>query len=325
MRGMIFATLVGALVVSAGCHVDASQQSLQLTTDAGNVQIRADGSPVLLYRYNDVPFKPYVKELYTPKGVNFLLDAPSDHLHHHALMFAVAVDGVNFWEETPDAGYQLHDEFGGVWTDVQDDAACAGFNETLRWVASKEKPYSLLETRKVVACQVRELHATVVTWRSDFEPPKDVTQVTLSGSHYFGLGLRFVRSMDGSEFFNADGKEGTAFRGEERLVQSDWCAYTAAVDGKPVTVAMFGHPANPRPTTWFTMAKPFAYVSATLNLHEEPLVVSSGKPLGLQYAVVAWDGKVGPEQIAAAYRWFVDEYSRVSTSGEGVDGHEKDK
>ena len=86
--------------------------------------------------------------------------------------------------------------------------------------------------------------------------------MTLSGSHYFGLGMRFVRSMDGGEFFNADGKEGTIFRGEERLVRSNWCAYTAAIDGKPVTVAMLGHPDNPRhPTTWFTMAKPFAYLS----------------------------------------------------------------
>ena len=26
-------------------------------------------------------------------------DAPSDHLHHHGLMFAVQVNEVNFWEE----------------------------------------------------------------------------------------------------------------------------------------------------------------------------------------------------------------------------------
>ena len=132
--------------------------------------------------------------------------------------------------------------------------------------------------------------------------------------------------MDGGEFFNADGKEGAIFRGEERLVQSDWCAYAATVDGKPVTVAMFGHPANPRhPTTWFTMASPFAYLSATLNLHEQPLVVSAGQPLTLRYAVVAWDGRVGTEQIGSVYRWFVNDYSQPSALVEGVNGNEEGK
>jgi len=313
--------LVVAMIVFVSFQPVQAQQPFQITVDVNSVRIQAGKSSVLQYRYGDVPFKPYVKELYTPAGLNILLDAPSDHLHHHALMFAVAVDGVNFWEEAPTAGHEVHDVFGNVWADAND----AGFKESVRWSASQDRPYSLLENRAITVCRVPQVNATVVAWRSRFELSKDVRQVTLSGSHYFGLGLRFVRSMDGSAFFNADGKEGTIFRGDERLVQSNWCAYTAAVNGKPVTVAMFGHPANPRPTTWFTMAKPFAYISATLNLHAEPLVVPADRPLDLQYAVVAWDGKVGEERIDAAYRWFVDEYSRVSTSGEGVDKHGKDK
>jgi hypothetical protein len=318
--------LLAVAVIALGSLQPAqAQQSLQLAMDANSVWIRAGESPVLQYRYHSVPFKPYIKEFYTPGGVNFLLDAPFDHLHHHALMFAVAVDGVNYWEETATAGRQQHGEFDGTQADSRNGAAYAGFKEKIRWIASKDRPYAILESRKVAACRVPQVQATVVAWRGDFELPKGSQQATLSGSHYFGLGLRFVRSMDGSEFFNADGKEGTVFRGEERLVRSDWCAYSAPVDGKPVTVAMFGHPANPRPTTWFTMAKPFAYISATLNLHEEPLVVSADKPLSLQYAVVAWDGKVGAKEIGSAYRWFVDEYSRISTSGEGVNGYEKDK
>jgi len=301
---------VALVVVLAGLPPAQAQQSFQLTTDANSVFIRAGESLVLQYRYNSVPFKPYLKELYTPGGVNFLLDAPWDHLHHHALMFAVAVDGVNFWEETPTAGHQQHEGFDSTRVDSRKGAARAGFTERIRWIASQDRPPSLLESRSVTVCRVPEVNATVLVWQSDFEPPKGIQQVTLSGSHYFGLGLRFVRSMDGSDFFNADGKEGTIFRGEERLVQSNWCAYTAAVDGKPVTVAMFGHPDNFRPTTWFTMATPFAYISATLNLHAEPLVVPADKPLSLRYAVAAWDGKVDAEQIGSVYRWFVNDFRR---------------
>jgi hypothetical protein len=59
-----------------------------------------------------------------------------------------------------------------------------------------------------------------------------------------------------------------------------------------------------RPAWWFIMAKPFAYMSATLNLHREPLVVEAGKPLTLIYGVAVWDGKVKAEAIEKLYaRW----------------------
>ena len=69
--------------------LQAQQPPLQVTVDANSIWIQAGKSPVLQYRYGDVPFKPYIKELYTPGGLNILLDAPPDHLHHHGLMFAL--------------------------------------------------------------------------------------------------------------------------------------------------------------------------------------------------------------------------------------------
>ena len=70
----------------------------------------AEGAGVnpVIYRVDGVPFKPYVEKLFTPSGTNILRDAPSDHLHHHGLMFAVRVNGINFWEEKPDSGKQEH-------------------------------------------------------------------------------------------------------------------------------------------------------------------------------------------------------------------------
>jgi hypothetical protein len=143
----------------------------------------------------------------------------------------------------------------------------------------------------------------MLMWESRLAVPTGKETVTLTGSHYFGLGLRFIRAMDAKGAFrNAGDKPGSVFRGEERLVRSDWCAYTAQADGEDVTVAMFGHPDNPRhPTTWFTMAKPFAYLSATLGLHEKPLEIAEGRLLRLRYAVVLWDRRVEPEEIDRLY------------------------
>jgi hypothetical protein len=139
--------------------------------------------------------------------------------------------------------------------------------------------------------------ATLVTWQAQLETAgKD--SVRLTGSTYFGLGMRFVRSMDvGGQFVNADGKTGVSGTNAAR---SAWCAYSALADGKPVTVAMFDAPANPRhPATWFTMDQGFAYLAATLDLSRQPLVIEPGKPLKLCYRVAVWDGKTEAAKIAA--------------------------
>jgi len=157
-------------------------------------------------------------------------------------------------------------------------------------------------------CRPKDLDVTILSWQSSLSLPAGKQSATLTGSHYFGLGVRFLESMDvGGQFRNAAGEAGEIVRGDERLTRANWCALTAEADGKPVTIAMFGHPDNVRhPTQWFTMAKPFAYMSATLNLHREPLELTTGKQLVLRYGVSVWDGRAEKSIIEKAYKWWVD-------------------
>ena len=136
--------------------------------------------------------------------------------------------------------------------------------------------------------------------------PEGRDKAVLTGSHYHGLGVRFPKSMDRvGTHFNAAGRKGSVYRGSERLAETKWTAYTAPVDGKPVTVAVFDDPKNPRPAVMFTMVDHFAYISATLDLEKRPLTVEAGKPLMLRYGVVAWDGKKSAEEVEAAYQEWV--------------------
>jgi hypothetical protein len=82
-------------------------------------------------------------------------------------------------------------------------------------------------------------------------------------------------------------------------------AYTAKLDGQPVTAAIFDHPANIRyPGKKFTMTIPFAYLAATLNQWKEPLTVKAGNPLDLRYGVALWDGAADKTTIEKLYqRW----------------------
>jgi hypothetical protein len=302
---IILLFVIGFVAVS---DTTFAKNPMRITTEENIISVYTGDSVLLRYHYRDVPFKPCVQQLFSPRGVNVLRDAPADHLHHHALMFAVAVDGVNFWEEQQAPGRQVHRSFAEVKIGKRNNVPDAGFTERLDWVNPRSHELLLKERRTIKVCQLNDFKGTLLSWQSSVAVPSGKESVTLSGSHYFGLGMRFLKSMDvGGQFRNAEGKTGDVVRGDERLVRARWCSYAAGANGKPVTVTMFGHPDNLRhPTQWFTMTKPFAYLSATLNLHREPLKVTSDKPLVLRYAVVVWDNRVENEQIENVYNWWVN-------------------
>ena len=301
------AALVGGVQTAFGQEIrSSSASSVAVAMDNASLTIAVGQRPLMKYRHGDVPFKPYVAELYSPGGVQILRDSPKDHQHHHALMFAVGVDGVDFWAETPVDGKQKTRSLAGVRSSIRNGDARAWFTHELDWVEPAGKTLAVERRTIEVAPLGGPVPATVLTWRSRLAPPAGKTSIELFGSHYFGLGMRLVESMDlGGRFFNAANDEGENVRGSERLAAAKWCAYAATADGKPVTVAVFDAPDNARhPARMFTMSPPFAYLAATLNLWKEPLRVEAKKPLELRYGVALWDGTVEPEQVEAAYqRW----------------------
>jgi hypothetical protein len=268
-----------------------------------------DGDRLLVeYRHGGDLFKPYVAKFFSPGGVNVLRDQIADHVHHHGLMFAVGIDGVDFWAETKTSGRQASVSFARVKDNPDCFAWVTGIESDLAWVGPAGGQALVREDRKIAAYRMEALGATLITWQTKLQPAEGRASIKLAGSHYFGLGMRFVQSMDGADdFFTPEGKAvGETVRGNERLVRGSWCAYAAEAEGKPVTVAMFDHPGNVRPAWWFIMAKPFAYMSATLNLHREPLTVEAGKPLALTYGVAVWDGKVSADEIAKLHRRWLE-------------------
>jgi len=245
--------------------------------------------------------KPYVQELYTPAGVQILRDSPFDHKHHHGLMFAVAVDGTDFWSEKPTCGRQVPEHAGRLRSREAGDRSSMADSRFLDWLTSGDVNV-LHEQRTITALAGADIPATLLTWRSRLSPPEGKGPAKLTGSHYFGLGMRFVESMDAAgTFFNSERGEGVLVRGSERVTPARWCAYTSQVDGKPVTVALFDHPKNARPAYFFTM-RPFAYLSATLNLWKQPLEIPPRESLDLRYGVAVWDGQIDSQGVEALYR-----------------------
>jgi len=278
----------------------------RITVDPSFVTVSQGDHLVFRYRY-DGAAKPYVKELFTAKGVNVLLDSPADHVHHRGLMFALGVGQVSFWIEGDQAGRQIHRSFEPVAGSASAQGGAASFSEDIDWRGPDDR--LVLTERRTIRLHPDVGVPVLLTWVSRLVPAPGAGDVTLTGEHYYGLGMRFVRSMDKiGRFVNAANAEGEVFRGEERLIAARWCAYLSEVDGRPVTVAMFDPPGNTRhPATWFTMSTPFAYLSATMKLHTEPLVLKQNTSLELCYGVALWDGHVDAERIEQTCRaWLND-------------------
>ncbi len=298
----VAAAVVLALAAAA---IAADQTPLGIEKGPGTIAVLWAGQPLARYQHTPNPNKPYVESLFSPAGVNVLRDSPADHKHHHGLMFAVAVDGVDFWSETPTCGRQLDQGTsailrpGKAGASALDSAAAAILTQRIGWVSPQGTPL-LDETRVLEITRLATGPVTLVVWHSRLAPPPGRPGSKLSGSAYFGLGMRFVAAMDQKgRLFNAQGQMGQAQTNSARAL---WTAYQASVDGKPVTVAMFDLPGNPRPATWFTMDQPFAYLSATLGLHEKPLDMRPAEPLEVRYGIAVWDGKVPPAAIAELHK-----------------------
>lgn len=259
------------------------------------------GSGLFEYCGGNVALKPYLKSLVTPSGIEILRDAPPDHEHHHGLMLALGVDDVDFWGEryAEVPGRQVG------WS--QAGSALSWSIDRVQWLDPRDNSERLQELRELnftFADSDRPGDPLLLTWWSRLSVPEGRGRVTLWGRPYFGLGLRFAAPFDRvGRFSHPEGAEGVVVRGDERLTAARWCAYTAEVDGRAVTVAMFDHPRNPRhPARFFTMAEPFAYLSATLDLAERPLELAHGEQLDLCWGLAVWDQHAAPERIEEQYR-----------------------
>ncbi len=311
------AFLVLCFLLSWGtCRADEGKNPepknrMHLTLEGDFLTIGTGENPILRYHYRHVPNKPYVKELFTPAGVNILQDGPPDHPHHHGLMYALTVDGINFWEEKDKAisGIESHREFLAPLLEEKDEASIAGFSERLDWIHPQTRKAMLAEDRTIrVKCRKGEA-ATQITWTSQLKTPPGVESATLTGTVYHGLGMRFAKAMDKKgEFFR--GVPGTIHHGDERLMEANWSAFTASgEDGKVITAAMFNHPANPvQPAIWFAIDPRYNYLSATLGLYEKPMVLTAKDSLTVCYEIMVWDGKIDAEAVEKAYQaWIASE------------------
>ena len=274
------------------------------------LEISRGQQKLLVYAFARDQFKPYVKEFYTLKGDNVLRDAPADHLHHHGLMFAIRVNGVNFWEERNEPGHEKSVKLLSHSTskDAQGRAQAA-FSQLIHWVMDKDKaladtaPAALLVERRTITLTVDDAQQEVaMRWHADFEVGRGAQKVTLTGSSYNGLGLRLPQAFD--HVARHQNSEGAPYSTEQRgdVTPAKWSAVSHPVEGHDLMIALFGSPANKGETRFFTMLNDFAYLAGTQNLEKAPLAYSAGDKFSLDYLLTVYPEKKSVEFLHQRYQ-----------------------
>jgi hypothetical protein len=228
-------------------------------------------------------------------------------------MYGITVNGVNFWEEASGSGVQKSVEISQPQSAINDAGLPEiSFTQTLYWVPASDaflpntnaRPF-LIEQRTIRLVLNAPEDEVAVYWTARFRVGSRTNTVVLTGSNYHGLGLRFAQELDASAVhFYAGGKPDLSNNKQDATVHP-WEAVTFNADGKPCTIAVFGHPANARGNPhFFSMRSPFAYLSATQGLDREPLIYKQGDEFELQYLVTLYGAAKSEQAVAArAQRW----------------------
>jgi type 1 glutamine amidotransferase len=249
------------------------------------------------YTFAPEQIKPYVRELAPLGGENVLRDSPLDHKHHHGLMFAIKVNGVNFWEETPGCGYEK--PVGRPRIEIgrsRDGHPQALLRHRLDWVAgadvtleNAESAALLIEYRTLTVTLDESIGEVALHWFSQFKVGRSAPEVELCGTNYHGLGIRFRQDLDPLAAHLIAGVPPDVSGTKQDVSPGSWGAITFDVPGKPATVALFGSPRNPGgETRFFSMKRPFAYLSATPGLDRKPLRFKANDEFTFEYLVAIY-------------------------------------
>ena len=271
----------------------------------------------------------YFYPLMGPGGVNMTRSWPmkndvegeeKDHPHHRSLWFAHgAVNGIDFWAETPKAGKIQHDQFLEVKSGPDEGV----IKSTCKWVAPDGK--IVCTDERTFRVFNRPGHERLCDFEITIKAPAD--RDVLFGDTKEGT--MAVRVNEQLRVSHGKGKPGTGHivmssgvRDDEMPAKGDtktwgkragWCDYYGQIDGKTLGIAIFDHPSNPvHPTPWHV--RDYGLFAANpFGIHDfekkEPgagnLNIPAGKTVTFKYRFYIHEGDEKQAKVAERYAEYI--------------------
>jgi hypothetical protein len=291
--------LAAALVlVTSGGAVRQDAGRFSWSQDAGTVALLKDGRTVWQFNYAPAHTNTYFHPVALPGRPALTWLSPKDHPYHFALFFGWKyLNGVNYWEETPDGVTK----WSNVRVDTRPDFS-ALITLDLQYRPRKALQDVLTEQRAIRIASPAADGSYFMDWRLDFtagnaavvmdRTPPDTAPDGNARGGYAGLSIRLARELT-NPIIAATGDIGALAKNRYGFGASA-AEFSGEINGAAAGVAFFDHPANPRaPTRWYGIVDrsvPFWFLNAAL-LQLEPYTLGAGQRLVLRYRVFIHPGR----------------------------------
>lgn len=275
------------------------------------VSLVADSNQLIFcYYFATDRKKPYCHPVCTADGLLLTALEPWDHVWHRGIWFSWKyLNGVNYWEETPDGQEEGRTEFiGNEKVTLYSDR---GEVVTEIQYIPPNGPTILHELRKVVLHMPREDGRYMLDWTHIFSAKgaevvidrTPINEKTPWGG-YAGLSWRAARVLGNFKAIDSEGRQNK----EVEHQRARWADVTGASDGGRglyAGVAMFDHPNNVRhPTHWRCILDPgFGYLNPAFVL-AEPYTLSKGRSLTLKYRILIHSGIITADELEREFDTF---------------------
>jgi len=303
---LVFLAKNDASEVRIAARPPSAFPKVECADDGKGLTISVAGKKVLRYNYAvieqpDPVFSRsgYLHPVWTPSGKVITNDSPPNHLHHHGLWSAWTSSEFegrksNFWESKEKQGriecIKVEETISGP--------VFAGFRARHRFI-NLNGP-----AEKVALEEVWEVRVYALADRFVFDLVSTQTCATdqplvIKEYRYGGIGFRGPLDWEGRtgvEFLTSEGKS----RIDGHATKAKWCGATGKIGGAEASIGFLGHPSD------FRFPQP-------LRIHpDEPFFnwavpqggtfsIEPGKPYVARYRFVVADGRLGREDLDAAW------------------------
>lgn len=283
-------------------------------TQHGNqkISVEIDGKPYSEFFIGPETHKPYLAPLRSASGTVVTRAYPMDstvpgeahdHPHHRGLWFTHgAVNGYDFWANESDQKGVGNGKGEVVLKKVNkvSGGKTGTIDATFDWKAGGKT--LLTESRKMTFAGDAQLRTV------DFDITLAPEEKVVFGDTKEGMfAIRLAAPLEevqprniaepkrNGKLSNAQGKVG------EKLVwgkRSEWADYSGQIDGKPVGVAIFDHPGNPRHPTYWHARSYGLFATNIFGVHDfendkardGSMTIEKGQPLRFRFRVVVHPG-----------------------------------
>jgi hypothetical protein len=302
--------------------------SVSLQKSAGQIEVKIDGKTFTTFYYGPETPKPYLHPLHAADGTRVTRLYPmqdvegetKDHPHHRGLWFTHGdVNGLDFWANEP----TLDPAKRGlvVMRSVDTDDAAGSIRGVFEWRAPDGKAL-LTEERTMVFNGDAKLRTVDldVTFRAGSQTVKfgDTKEGTFAIRLATPLEEPTPRSKGvprTGKIVNSEGKTGESETWGKRAA---WVDYSGKIDGKPLGVAIFDHPGNPKHPTYWHVRSYGLFAANPYGEHDyyaDPkrdgsITLAPGETTRFRYRVLIHPGDTQQSGIAELYQQYVKSGAR---------------